>query len=262
MNCGVWILLAAVAIVIVTVFLFPAIPQSEAYHDFADQRLFLGIANCLNVISNAPFLIVGLPGMGFALRDAPEGGPRFLDPRERWPYFTFFAAVTLTAFGSAWYHLRPNDHTLVWDRLPMAVGFMSLVAAIVSERIDVKTGVRLLLPLILVGIATVIYWDVTQSRGHGDLRPYAIAQFGSLLVLLLIFTLFPARYTRGSDFIISLAIYGVAKIFEAADKPVFALGEIVSGHTIKHFFAALSAYWILRILRRRAPLPVSRPRSA
>jgi hypothetical protein len=212
MNRRVWILLAAVAVAIVIVFLFPAIPQSEAYHDFADKRLLLGIANCLNVISNAPFLLVGLPGMGFVLRDAAEGGPRFLDRRERWPYFTFFAAVTLTAFGSAWYHLRPNDHTLVWDRIPMAVGFMSLVAAIVAERIGVKAGVRLLLPLILVGIGSVSYWDVTQSRGHGDLRPYAIAQFGSLLVLVLIFALFPARYTRGSDFIVSLALYGVAKI--------------------------------------------------
>jgi hypothetical protein len=257
MNRRVWILLAAVAVAIVVVFLFPAIPQSEAYHDFADKRSLLGIANCLNVMSNAPFLIVGLPGMGFALRDPAQSGPRFLDSRERWPYFTFFAAVTLTAFGSGWYHLRPNDQTLVWDRLPMAVGFMSLVAAIVAERIDVKSGVRLLLPLILMGIGSVVYWDVTQSRGHGDMRPYAVAQFGSLLVLLLIFALFHARYTRGLDFLIALTLYGVAKIFEAADKPIFALGEIVSGHTVKHLFAALSAYWILRMLRRRAPLQVA-----
>ena len=218
MKWRIWILLGAVLVAVSSVFLFPAIPQSEAYHNFADKRSLLGIANCLNVISNALFLAVGLPGIGFSLREAAEGGPRFLDSRERWPYFTFFAAVTLTAFGSAWYHLRPNDHTLVWDRIPMAIGFMSLVAAVVAERITVKAGVRLLLPLVAIGIGSVIYWDVTQARGHGDLRPYAIAQFGSLLVLFLIFALFPARYTRGADFVVSLTLYGLAKVFEAGDR--------------------------------------------
>jgi len=254
MNRRVWILLAAVAAVILAAFLFPAIPQNEAYHDFADKRALLGIANCLNVLSNAFFLLVGLPGMGFALRDPAEGGPCFIRSRERWPYLMFFAAVTLTAFGSAWYHLHPDDGTLVWDRIPMAIGFMALVAAVIAERIDVNAGVALLLPLVLLGVGTVIYWQVTQSRGHGDLRPYAIAQFGSLLVLLLIFVLFPARYTRTADFVISLGLYGVAKIVEAADKSVFALGHIVSGHTIKHIFAALSACWILRMLRLRGPI--------
>jgi hypothetical protein len=113
-----------------------------------------------------------------------------------------------------------------------------------------------------VDFASSRYGDVTQLRGHGDLRPYAVAQFGSLLVLLLIFALFPARYTRTSDFVVSLALYGVAKILEAADKPIFALGEIVSGHTIKHLFAALSAGWILHMLRCSTPIPVSRPRNA
>jgi hypothetical protein len=254
MNRRVWILLAAVAAAIVAVFLFPAIPQSEAYHNFADRRPLLGIANCLNVISNAPFLFIGLAGMGFALRGARAGKNFFLDARERWPWFAFFVGVTLTAFGSAWYHHRPDDRTLVWDRIPMTIGFMSLVAAVVAERISVRTGNRLLLPLIALGTGSVIYWDVTQARGHGDLRPYAIAQFGSLLVLALLLTLFPARYTRSLDFVVALAFYGIAKLFEAGDKLVFATGHIASGHTIKHLFAALSTYWILGMLRLRAPI--------
>ena len=257
MNRRVWILLAAVAAAIVVVFLFPATPQNEAYHNFADQRPLLGIANCLNVISNAPFLFIGLAGMGLTLRGTRAGKNLFVDARERWPWFALFVGVALTAFGSAWYHHRPNDHTLVWDRIPMTIGFLSLVAAVVAERISLRAGIRILLPLIASGIGSVVYWEITQTRGHGDLRPYAIAQFGSLLVLVLIFVLFPARYSRGSDFIVSLALYGVAKILEAADKPVFALGGIVSGHTIKHLFAALSAYWILHMLRRRAPLQVA-----
>jgi len=71
--------------------------------------------------------------------------------------------------------------------------------------------------------------------------------------LLLLIALFPARYTRTLDFAVALAFYGLAKIFEVADRIVFSVGGLVSGHTIKHVFAALSAYWILRVLRLRKP---------
>jgi len=248
-----WILLAAVVVSGGLVFLFPAIPQSEAYHNFADQRTLLGIANCLNVVSNAPFLLIGLAGMGLVLRGAGQGKSILIDMRERWPYFIFFLGVALTSFGSAWYHHLPNDHTLVWDRIPMTIGFMGLVAALVAERISVRAGIALLAPLVMAGVASVVYWEITQARGHGDLRPYAITQFGSLLVVLLILALFPARYTRGFDFLVSLGLYGVAKAFEASDKLVFSVGHVVSGHTIKHLLAALSAYWILRMLQLRGP---------
>ena len=253
MNRRVWILLGAILIAVFIVYLFSAIPQSEAYHNFADTRAFLGIPNFLNVASNALFLLVGLPGMWFTLRSSAKPNA-FVDLRERWPYFAFFVGVTLTAFGSTWYHLRPNDHTLVWDRIPMAIAFMSLVAALVAERVDVAAGVRLLLPLIVAGIGSVVYWEVTQSRGHGDLRPYAIAQFGALLVLLLLIALFPARYTRTPDFAVALGLYAIAKFFEVADRIVFAAARVASGHTIKHVVAALSAYWILRMLRLRTPI--------
>jgi hypothetical protein len=85
------------------------------------------------------------------------------------------------------------------------------------------------------------------------LRPYAVTQFGGLVVLVLIIALFPARYTRGSDFVIAFGFYVVAKIFEAADRVVFSFAHLVSGHTIKHIAAALSVYWILRMLRLRTP---------
>lgn len=247
------ILLGAVLIVVVAFFLFPAIPQNEAYHNFADKRALLGIPNFLNVASNVFFLLVGVSGIAFVFRTPSRGKVYFIDSRERWPYFAFFFGVAITALGSSWYHLNPNDTTLVWDRIPMAISFMALVAAAVAERISIKAGVWLLGPLIAVGIASVIYWSATQSNGHGDLRPYAVTQFGGLVVLVLIIALFPARYTRGSDFVIAFGFYVVAKIFEAADRVVFSFAHLVSGHTIKHIAAALSVYWILRMLRLRTP---------
>jgi hypothetical protein len=176
------------------------------------------------------------------------------DPRERWPYFIFFLGVALTAFGSAYFHLRPNDSRLVGDRIPMTIGFTGLVAGVVSERISVQAGLRLLAPLVELGIGSVYYWRMTEAAGHGDLRLYGLLQYGSLLAVVLLIALFPPRYTRGADFITSLLIYGLAKGFEAADRQIFALGGIVSRHTLKHVAAAISAYWILRMLQLRQPI--------
>jgi hypothetical protein len=256
MSWRVPVLWLAAAAVSIGVFLIPPIPQSESYHRFVDTRTFGGVNNAFDVASNVFFLIVGLLGMRFVLSDpaAADSLPRFLDPRERWPYLIFFVGVALTAFGSAYYHLQPDDARLVWDRLPMTLGFMSLLAATLNERISVQTGTRWLVPLLIFGIASVLYWNLTLARGAGDLRPYVLAQFGSLLVLLLLVALFPPQYTRGADLIVSLVIYALAKVFEAADRPIFNLGGIVSGHTLKHVTAAVSAYWILRMLKLRAPI--------
>jgi hypothetical protein len=256
MNWRVLVLWFAIAAVSLVVILIPPIPQNEAYHRFVDTRAFGGIPNALDVLSNALFLVVGLLGMRFVLSDLTvrHSVERFLDPCERWPYLVFFAGVALTAFGSAYYHAHPDDARLVWDRLPMTLGFMSLLAATLNERISVKTGTRLLVPMLIFGVASVLYWNVTLACGQGDLRPYVLAQFGSLLILLLLVALFPPRYTRGADLIVSLLIYALAKGLEAADRPIFNMGGIVSGHTMKHVTAAVSAYWILRMLKLRVPI--------
>lgn len=250
-----WVLAGTLLTATVALFLLPRIPQNPAYHNFADQRALLGIPNCFNVISNAPFLIVGVWGIFVIMARADTGGTRFIDPRERWPYLIFFVGVALTAFGSSYYHLRPANDRLVWDRLPMTIGFMALVAAVISERLSVKAGLLLLVPLLALGISSVMYWNITEAAGQSDLRPYALVQFGSLLAILLLIGLYPPRYSRGSDFVISLAIYALAKVFEVTDRQIFALGGIVSGHTLKHLAAALSAYWILRMLQLRRPIP-------
>jgi hypothetical protein len=246
MKRRLWILIGVIIAAAVIMFFVHPILQNEAYHNFADKRALLGIPNCLNVVSNFFFLVVGIWGLRTIWRDAV-----FIDRFERAPYVAFFAGVLLTAFGSSWYHLNPNDATLVWDRIPMAIGFMALVAAIAGERICPPRGLglALLLPLIMLGICSVLEWAV-----RNDLRAYAFAQFGSLLVLVLLIALFPARYTRTYDLGISLALYALAKLFEAADRPIFDFFKFVSGHTLKHLAAALSAYWIVRMLRLRRPI--------
>jgi len=90
-----------------------------------------GIPNCLNVVSNAGFLVVGLMGLWYL-----AGRDHFIEPRERAAYVVFFLGLCGTCFGSGYYHWAPGDATLAWDRLPMSLAFMSLLSATMAERIS------------------------------------------------------------------------------------------------------------------------------
>lgn len=255
MSRGAWIaVLPGVAVVAAAaISILPPIPQDPAYHRFADARPLGSVANGWNVLSNLAFLAVGLYGVRWVW--AASVGPRaaFVDARERWPYALFFAGVALTGVGSAYYHWAPDTPRLFWDRLPMTVGFMALLAAIVAERVSVTAGLVVLGPLLAAGVASIVYWRAGELHGAGDLRPYALVQFLPALLILLMLWGFPARYTGGGFLLGVLAIYGVAKVFEALDGPIFSLGHLLSGHTLKHLTVALAAWWLLQGLGTRRP---------
>jgi len=253
-RTAIWLMVLAAAVVAAVAFLLPPIPQPQWYHMFADQRAFFGIPNFNDVVSNLPFAVVGLWGLAFVLRfDGKQGRTHFLDNRERWPYAVVFAGLLLTAFGSAYYHVQPRNETLVWDRLPMTLVFMSLLAAIVAERISLRAGFWLLPILLAIGVISVLQWRVSEQRGAGDLRFYATVQLFAV-VFLLIALFLRSRYTRGRDLAFIAGFYVLAKILEALDRPIFELGHIVSGHTLKHLAAACAGYWILRMLLKRQPV--------
>jgi hypothetical protein len=48
--------------------LSPTIQQPVEYHDFADQRQFVGNRHFWNVVSNLPFAVIGLAGCVWLLR--------------------------------------------------------------------------------------------------------------------------------------------------------------------------------------------------
>lgn len=230
----------------------PPLLQSQDYHHFADTRALLAVENAADTLSNLAFLLVGGLGMALLWRERAAGGSgRFIEPQEMWPYWVFFAGVALTSVGSAYYHLAPDDTRLVWDRLPMTIAFMSLLAAIVSERISVRAGNFLLVPLVLLGIASVAYWRWSALSGVENLRPYMAVQFGSIAVILAIALLYRSRYTHGAAIFAVAAAYGVAKVVESLDREIYALGNWVSGHTLKHLAAAAGVWLVLRSLELR-----------
>ena len=100
-----------------------------------------GVPNTMNVISNFPFLVVGVVGLVLCLH-GNYLGLRYQEwiifwcqtcvlkielmfdilslcslRGEVWGWACFYGGVTATAFGSAYYHLKPDDARLVWDRL-------------------------------------------------------------------------------------------------------------------------------------------------
>lgn len=243
--------LVVTAAVIVAAILAPRVAQPLSYHNFADQRPWLGIPNFGDVASNLPFALVGVLGLTFIIG---HGRHAFINPRERWPYYFVFLGLVLTAFGSSYYHLAPDNARLVLDRLPMTIVFMALVAAMIAERISVKAGLWLLPALLVIGIASVAQWHLSEVYGHGDLRFYAAVQvYAGLVLLLMLF--FPARYTRTSDLAAVVGFYILAKVLETFDRSIFnSLRHVVSGHTLKHLAGAAAGYWILRMLQKRRPL--------
>lgn len=218
----------AILALILTAFIavVPPIAQSQSYHLFADSRQIWGIPNFWNVISNVPFALVGLLGL-WNFRDAADRA--------------LFAGVLLTFFGSAYYHLAPCDARLVWDRAPMTLVFMSLLAVVLERDEDEPPMKHLLLGALLAcGVASVVWWNMT-----GDLRLYVLVQFGPLLVLVpALWFVRDARYLAGA-----LALYGLAKLCEFYDRAIFSALPI-SGHSIKHVFAALAIYFIFRWRQR------------
>src|SRR5262245_48143592 len=209
------------------------IPQDPTYHRFADTRVMWGIPNALNVLSNVVFVLVGTLGLWSVWPGRSAGPVYFQSAGEWWPYGVFFGGFALTGLGSAYYHLAPGNETLVWDRLPLAITLMGLFAATIVERISLKAGLVLLGPLVLIGIASVLWWAAGERRGTGDLRLYALVQFFPMLAVPLMALLFPSRYTRGADLVVGVVIYGLAKGCELLDARRFTHGGVVSAHRLR-----------------------------
>jgi ceramidase len=242
------ILMILTLAILSAVFAFmPRIPQWNSYHQFSDVRKIVGIPNFANVISNIPFLLVSI--LGF-LSLWQKWRNKNLTGKEAIVFLAFFIGVFMTGIGSAYYHWLPNNDSLVWDRLPMTVVFMSLLSLTIMGRINSNLGFWLLAPLILFGVFSVLYWHWTELLGRGDLRLYGIVQFYTIFLLILILCFFPKSYPPLKIYIGMFIFYGLAKLCEHFDLAIYRLGEVMSGHTLKHIFAAISTYGVVLMLKK------------
>lgn len=222
------------------------IAQDVAYHNFADDRTILGIANFANVTSNIPFLAIGLLGLGFVSSARRTGA------WQAWA--VLFAGIALVSLGSAYYHLAPGDARLVWDRLPMTIAFMGLLCVLLEEDVKPGLGRRILLPALLLGVISVVWWRIT-----GDLRFYIWVQAVPFVTVVAAGLLFPAGFTHRMYLVYGLGCYVLAKIAELYDDQLFRVTvHFVSGHTVKHLLASLGAVFVYLMLRKRKAIDIAR----
>jgi hypothetical protein len=231
--------------IVVTLMLRP-IPQDVGYHQFADQRRILNIPNFSNVVSNLPFLFVGVFGVTKLKSSfAPSPIKRM--------YLILFLSIFLTAFGSAFYHYKPDNNSLVYDRIPMALVFMAFLSSVIASWIDINAGAKLFIPLLLMGISSVIYWNYSELKGHGDLRFYGFVQFFPILIIPLIFVLFRNPENNKSLFLLVWVIvwYLVAKLLETFDSGIYTYTNFISGHSLKHIAAAIATLYMVRFFEAK-----------
>lgn len=223
------------------------IPQDLSYHAFADARAYWDIPNFLNVVSNIPFLLVGVGGLMLSL--APREGTISRS------WVVFFLATGLVSLGSGYYHWAPDNETLVWDRLPIALVLMGLLSALLGEHIGGRVERATLGPALVLGILSVAWWDYAD-----DLRLYVWVQATPLLLVPLAVAIYPAKYTHRRYLLYGLGAYVLSRIAEFYDREIFLLSaQTVSGHTLKHLLAALGIFFVYLMLRRRQALVETRP---
>lgn len=238
------VLLTIIFLSILLAVFIPPIPQDPEYHNFADQRTVAGIPHFWNVISNLPFVIIGLIGLLYGNFSSCTGSLTI-------SYRVFFFGVFLVGLGSAFYHFQPTNETLVWDRIPISIIIMALLTLIVGEYFSINAEKYLLLPLTLIGIASVLYWHSTEQAGVGDLRLYALVQFLPMLLIPMIIIMYQPRGAPIKFIWLILGTYMGAKVFEIADVYFYNLTGYISGHALKHLVASLAPLFLFLALKDR-----------
>ncbi len=223
-------------------FVFPVNLQEISTFPFADQRILLGIPNFTDVFTSIPFFVMGILGL-----KAVNSFRKFYSADwERTPYIVFFSSVICVSFGSTYFHLLPSKATQFWDRLPMAVAFVSLFTVIIVEFVSFRVGKLLFPPLLIVGFVGVLRWHLT-----GDLRLYSLIQFYPLVVIALVLLVYKSRYSCEKYWWGVLSLYFVAKIAELLDGQIYLSTGFISGHSLKHILVAAAIGWLVAMLKNR-----------
>lgn len=237
-------LLTVLSIVIVV--LMKPVSQDPAFHLFADGNTIIGIPNFYNVLSNLPFLVVGILGLRLLPKSSAAKSIMMI-------YAVMFCCIILIGLGSAYYHYGPNNDRLVYDRIPMTIVFMAILSAVIAECIDAKAGTALLFPLVIIGISSVLWWHHTELAGHGDLRLYGFVQFYPMLAIPAILLIFPSEANNKTWPLLMWVVlwYVIAKVLEHFDKEIYAYTGFISGHSLKHIAAAVATWYMVKLFARK-----------
>lgn len=251
------LILGIAGITAAVLFSLPAIPQDPDYHRFAAGPSILGTVHFWNLLSNLGFVVVGYIGLRHLVAN-----PIAWSKSWKAILTLFFAGVLFTGAGSMYYHWNPDNHSLVFDRLPMSIAFAAFFCFVVGVVRSADAAVRLLIPLAVVSVSSVLYWYLSELRGSGDLRPYVLVQF--LPILLILFFIFTSRVKSLAvrDISAVLIAYAISKAFEFYDQEIFDWTGIIGGHPLKHLAAATGTAFIIKSMHRPGIANIDKPYNA
>ncbi|KAH7523817.1 hypothetical protein FEM48_Zijuj06G0052200 [Ziziphus jujuba var. spinosa] len=226
----------------------PKIPHSPKHHHFADMRNFFGVPNTLNVVTNFPFLVVGVLGFVLCVR-----GDLFTISLqgEVWGWALFYAGTAWLAYGSAYYHLKPSDSRVMWDSFPMMVAYSSLFSSFIVERVGEKIGLSCLFALLFGAFLSTAY-----ERTYNDLRLCMMFQLIPCIAIPGMAFVFRPKYTHSKYWLWATGAYLLAKFEAVADRKMYhATNYIISGHSLQHLcLAAVPALLSIMLMRRNIKL--------
>lgn len=233
-------LLGSALLMLLLALIGPAVAPPPHYHDFADQRVWCDVPHAMDVLSNLPFAAWGVAGLWMLARAVRL---RVIESASVWLAGLFFAGLIATAGVSSYYHWQPDDAGLVWDRAGMVLAFAGLLGLAGVQAAGRRAGAALGVAVLVCGLMAVGVWAVS-----GNLLPWVVLQGGGMVLILAVACL-PAAAPAPSLRIrwgAVIAFYTLAKVLEVADHQVFALtSQLVSGHSLKHVVASLSAWPVL-----------------
>jgi hypothetical protein len=226
---------------------FGPLPQDPSYHVLADTRFCGPIPRAGDVLTNLAILAAGLAGVALWRRV-------HIAEYERAAYALLVAGMLLTALGSAYYHWAPNDARLVWDRLPMTLVLAALVTLVLADRVDPAFARVAWLPFAVLGVASVLWWALSDRFGRDDLLLYLVVRIGTGLLIVCLCLLRPGRHTHIGWLVAALALDIAMTICERLDREIFAATHmVVSGHNLKHLLAgALLGCLLMWLVQRRS----------
>lgn len=227
----------------------PAVTQSAHHHDFADQRVWGGIPCALDVLSNLPFALWGLVGLGCLALQSGFASPPVANVQRRLAAL-FFGGLIITTGASAWYHWQPDDTGLAVDRLGMVFAFAGLMGLAAADRVSQRAGMALGGAVMLLGPLSIWAWVVSAN-----VLPWAVVQFGGMAMVLYFACLKPLPGALAVRWGLVLAIYAAAKLLEMADAWVYmSSAGIISGHSLKHVVASCAAWPVLAAIMQTSKI--------
>ncbi|KAJ3694100.1 hypothetical protein LUZ60_009580 [Juncus effusus] len=231
---------------IILLLVTPRFPHDPSLHLFADMRTLLaGVPNTLNVLTTYPLLLFGMPALVLCL----FGGWFGISLKGEviaWGFY--FAGNAIAGFGSAYYHLKPDDDRIIWDKLPMMVSSCSFVSLLVIERVNERLGLTCLFSLLALSIISIIC-----ERVFDDLRLCIMMYLMPCIAIPAMVFFFPPKYTFSRFWFLATGFYLLARFEGFADRKVYSANRyFISGHSLEHLCLATVTFVLTLMLSFRS----------